>query len=100
MSQLPSALGPLPEPLLPPAPPRAAPAPDEAPAPARSAIPTLPRRTVAPPAPEPPEITVHIGRLHVVAAPRDTREPRAAAERPRPRADMLSDYLRGKDGGR
>lgn len=50
-------------------------------------------------APEPPEITVHIGRIDVVMAP----EERKAAKRPEPRRPQmteLGDYLRGRESGR
>lgn len=85
-----------PEPLLPPAPPRATPPSQQARAPDGPAAPAMTRLAAAAPAPQPPEITVHIGRLHVVTEPREARVPRATAERPAPRADTLSDYLRGK----
>ncbi len=50
-------------------------------------------------APEPPEITVHIGRIDVVMAP----EERKGAKRPephRPQMTELGDYLRGRETGR
>ena len=49
--------------------------------------------------PEPPEITVHIGRIDVVMAP----EERKGAKRPEPRRPQmteLGDYLRGRETGR
>lgn len=90
-------LGPLPEPLLPPVPPRRAPAPHEA----RPDAPRLSGTTASSTArvaaaPEPPEITVHIGRLHVVTEPQKSR---TVPERPRRarHAATLGDYLRGKE---
>lgn len=92
-----SALGPMPERLQPLAPADPQPAPHEMHF--DHAIPaTTPRRAGAADAaaPAPPDITVHIGRLHVVAQP---AKPRIAPERPQPRraAATLGDYLRGKE---
>ena len=89
------ALGAPPEPLFPPLSPRAMPAPQPASAPDRPTAQAMTRPAAAPPAPQPPEITVHIGRLHVVT---EARVPRAPPDRPAKRADTLSDYLRGKGG--
>lgn len=48
---------------------------------------------------EPPEITVHIGRIDIVASPEEPKAPRRAKPR-RPQMTELGDYLRGREGGK
>jgi hypothetical protein len=86
-----TVLGPPPDPLLPPAPLLPATAPNEA----HTTPQTAPRKPAGP-APAPPEINIHIGRLHVVA---EQVWPEPARPRPRRSTTTLSDYLRGKEGG-
>ncbi len=49
-------------------------------------------------APEPPEITVHIGRIDVVMTPDERKGAKRAEPRP-PRMTDLGDYLRGRETG-
>ncbi|MHA6262314.1 hypothetical protein ACXYMO_03855 [Arenibacterium sp. CAU 1754] len=90
------ALGPLPERLQPLAPAEPQPAPHEMHLDQAMPGPTPRRAGADTAAPAPPDITVHIGRLHVVAQP---SKPRSAPERPQPRraTATLGDYLRGKE---
>lgn len=95
-----SPLGPLPDRLQPPSP-QSAELPPHLTPPASATRPAPARRTPVPATPpEPPEITVHIGRIHVAADTPKTTTPRPVNDRPqRPRsASNLRDYLRGKGG--
>jgi len=47
---------------------------------------------------EPPDITIHIGRIDVVAVPEERKTPKRP-ERRRPQMTALGDYLRGKERG-
>lgn len=88
-----------PEPLLPDAPPTLDRAmrpdpPDRAQRPPFQAPPFTRAGRVAPA--EPPEITVHIGRIDVVASSEERKAPRRPESR-RPQMTALGDYLRGRE---
>ncbi len=88
-------LGPPPERLQPVAPADPQPAPHDVHFDQAMPGPTRRRASADTATPAPPDITVHIGRLHVVAQP---AKPRTAPERPQQRraTATLGDYLRGK----
>jgi hypothetical protein len=72
----------------------------EAPAqPVTRAAPVPAPPSIAPPAPEPSPVRVHIGRLEVRAAFPETPVPERTRERPRPPELSLGDYLRGRRAG-